>query len=242
MDTSSRNFFISGLLSAAIFISVSILFFYILFVSKEVTSYALKKSNTVTVSLVINQHPIDRSRPQKKAVAKQQAPNKPQPSINSLFSKVWTKSPTAKQEKEPQKTDNKIIQELSKPLKLSDKKAITTPLVNDQKQKDLNRSNVQVAQKQGSSGKEVNKYLAKIQAIVYSNFFPPANTQGQSAKVLLRLSATGVVLGLNVIVYSGNQMFNSEVDRLKNRIMGTVFPKNPKNVSGEYIVTLTAKE
>ncbi|OQX57005.1 MAG: hypothetical protein B5M52_08255 [Helicobacteraceae bacterium 4484_230] len=74
---------------------------------------------------------------------------------------------------------------------------------------------------------DVNEYYAKIQAFVYEQFYPPANTEGQVAKVYISLDKMGRLLEYRVLVYSSNSMFNREVDRLKNRLMSLRFPKHP---------------
>ena len=89
---------------------------------------------------------------------------------------------------------------------------------------------------------EVNEYLAKIQALVYKYFYPPANSQGNTVKAVITLSAIGKVQDFRILNYSVNKSLNDECDKVKNRLLNVVFPKNPQHVSGTYTIILTAKE
>ena len=88
----------------------------------------------------------------------------------------------------------------------------------------------------------IRTYLAKIQGQIYDNFSPPFDTQGQQARVSIRLDADGDVLDFKIISYSRSNLFNGEVDRLKKRIVLQKFPQNPNGVSGSYMMLLVAKE
>ena len=84
--------------------------------------------------------------------------------------------------------------------------------------------------------------MAIIQALVYKHFFPPQNSQGYSVKAVIVLSAIGKVMDFRILNYSSNNNLNDECDKVKNRLMGVVFPINPQNKSGNYIIILTSKE
>jgi periplasmic protein TonB len=248
MDIENRYFYTSGLLATFIFVSVFFLFVSILFYSTTTKSYAMKESRKITVSIVLKNHPIKikaiKHKAEKKGGSTKLQHEIAQPNIQKLFSNVWTRSPDAKQDKTPQKEDKRVIQEISKKLVFNNQqgKAIVRSK-NLENNETAKAAKVAVKPKEASStSSEVNQYLAKIQAIVYDNFYPPANTQGQTARVLLRLSEAGSVLSFRILIYSNNQMFNNEIDRLKNRIMSIEFPSNPQGKAGDYIVTLTAKE
>ncbi len=225
-----------------ILIFVGLISFVILSLSQQINSYALKKEDTISVSIILPKH-LRRVVKKTKHITSHnilKQINKPEPSIKSLFSKVWTKTPDTNITKRPEKLDNKIIQALSKKISLAKtvvkKIAVKTSKITIKSMTDtIKRSN------QTSLGEKVNKYRAKIQAILYNNFVPPPNTQGQSTKILLNLSADGVVLDFRVLIYSGNKMFNNEINRFKEKITEIIFPKNPQNKSGEYMIILTAK-
>lgn len=212
-----------------------------LFFSKKISSYALKQSQAISVSIILP-HKIVHSSVKKqriKPIVHSISSPKPQPSIQSLFSNVWTKSLHSKRTKTDKTLDNKIIQALSKKISLKKSKyKIKLIHQNVSEQKAVN--NKKMLKK--STGRKVNKYKAKITAIVYNYFIPPANTQGQSAQVLLRLGANGMLLSYKVLVYSGNEMFNDEINRLKGILMNVIFPKNPKGIASDFIVNLSAKE
>lgn len=52
----------------------------------------------------------------------------------------------------------------------------------------------------------------------------------------------GKVLDFRVLNYSGNSNLNEECDRMKQRLMSVVFPVNPENKSGTYIIILTSEK
>ena len=49
-------------------------------------------------------------------------------------------------------------------------------------------------------------------------------------------------MDFRILNYSPNSNLNDECDKVKNRLMGVVFPLNPQNKSGNYIIILTSKE
>ncbi len=241
MDTNKQYFIGSGLIALAMFFMACSIFIYMLFFSRKISTYALTENKAISVSIILPQKKVHSSTKKRhiNLATHSISSLKPQPSIQSLFSNVWTKSLHAKRTKSDKKLDNKIIQVLSKKISLNKNK-------NDLKfihqtvaiRKTVNDNKTLTT----SSGQKVNKYKAKITAIVYNHFIPPANTQGQTAQVLLRLGANGMLLSYKVLVYSGNEMFNDEINRLQGVLMNVVFPKNPKGITSEYIVNLSAKE
>ena len=76
----------------------------------------------------------------------------------------------------------------------------------------------------------------------YNNFSPPAGSQGNFAKVKIKLSSDGRLLYYAVVSYSGNSGLNSEVDWLKDRLKRISFPKHPDNKDTVLEFILTAKE
>ena len=241
MGTNKQYFIGSGLIALAIFFMACSIFTYMLFFSRKISTYALTKNKAISVSIILPQKKVHSSTKKRNINPATHSIRylKPQPSIQSLFSDVWTKSLHAKRTKSDKKLDNKIVQALSKKISLNKNKnslklihqtVAIRKVVNDNKALTT------------SSGQKVNKYKAKITAIVYNHFIPPANTQGQTAQVLLRLGANGMLLSYKVLVYSGNEMFNDEINRLQGVLMNIIFPKNPKGITSEYIVNLSAKE
>ena len=49
-------------------------------------------------------------------------------------------------------------------------------------------------------------------------------------------------MDFRILNYSANSSLNDECDKVKNRLMGIVFPVNPEKKTGNYIIILTAKE
>lgn len=93
-------------------------------------------------------------------------------------------------------------------------------------------------QQTSSSADEVNEYLAKIQAIVYQNFSPPMNSEGNVVKIVLELDAFGKLLDCRVLNYSSNEALNQEADNIRERLLSVIFPKNPDNRSFRAIINL----
>ncbi|PHQ65063.1 MAG: hypothetical protein COB99_06160 [Sulfurimonas sp.] len=158
--------------------------------------------------------------------------------IDDLFSDVWTKK-IKKTKKIEKKVENKRLLEIGKKSKKIDKNAIK-PI----SEKSIDNSVVEKSDdsQKLSTANAVNEYFAKIQALVYQNFVPPPNSQGHSVKAMIELSAIGKVMDFRILTYSNNSSLNDECDKIKDRLMGVLFPVNPQNKSGNYVVMLTSKE
>ena len=159
--------------------------------------------------------------------------------VGDLFNKVWTKDITKEKVQQIKPHENKRFQEIQKRLKKSEQKeqaSITKKL------QELTDAKENSAKSSSSKGDAVNEYRAKIQALVYQHFHPPQNSQGYSVRALIKLSALGNVLDFRILNYSANQALNDESDRVKRRLMGVLFPVNPNNESGNYIIILKAEE
>ncbi|MBU1882775.1 TonB C-terminal domain-containing protein [bacterium] len=241
VNNNSSYFYISGLVSSVILFLVLSLFSYVLFSSQQLKSYALKKDTSISVSIVNLSKKTDLPVNEKnnEEIPSTEISQKPA-DVSSLFSKVWTKSLDSIS-KEKQNTDNDSLLRLTKKIKTSTKNDVQSIKEKVENTK-FARADVQVTSDDSSTGEEVNEFLAKIQGEIYNNFYPPQNTGGQSAKILIRLDADGTVLDFRILTYSGDDIFNAEVDRLKNRVSVLRFPQNPDNKAGNYIITLVAKE
>jgi len=232
MDNQRSYLFFSGLISFSLFTFVLASFFYILFSPNNIKSYALKKDNYITVSLLIESL-------KSKNTTSINSPDITIPTqsknvdIDNLFSKVWTKK--IKEDKQ----DNKRIQELNKRIKtseLNEVESISEKInnINNMKKSDQNSP--------VSTASEVNEYLAKIQALVYKYFYPPANSEGYSVKAVIQLNSIGKVLDFRILTPSSNADLNKECSMIKDRLKSVVFPINPDNKSGNYIVILKSEE
>ncbi len=203
--------------------------------------FALKKDNYISVSvdMSIKQAKKTISTLSKPVVKENIVENKVKNlNIDSLFSDVWTK--TIKESKTPpKKINNRLLQEIKKQTKTAKNNEVKS--VSDMF-KDVNTKEISEESSSESTAFEVNKYLAKIQALVYKYFFPPSNSEGNTVKAVIQLSAIGKVKDFRILSYSSNEALNNECDKIKNRLINIVFPKNPDNNSGSYTISLTSKE
>ena len=159
----------------------------------------------------------------------------------TLFEEVWTQDVTAKKTTKNKPTDTKRLSAIEKRIKTtkSTKSTQASEQINSLK---LARPAISVTGASASSAAEVNEYYAKIQAIIYDRFYPPANSEGQSAKLYLSLDATGRILSQRLLVNSGNLFFDEEVAALMKRIASVTFPPPPEGRPVELQIILTAEE
>ena len=239
MDRDNPYFLVSGFISISFFIFFVSLFLYMMLSNSKVTDFALNKDNYISISLETVQIPT------KQVKKTKTIPNVEQKSIEEvkeidigdLFSDVWTKD--IKIKKEEKKVDNKRLELINKKIKTS-KENVVEPITEVIKNNEADITDTQ--NKKSSTANEVNEYLAKIQALVYKHFSPPQNSQGNSVKAVVHLSAIGKALDFRILNYSTNDALNKECDKIKDRLMSVVFPINPQNKSGNYIIILTSKE
>jgi protein TonB len=257
MDNNSNSYFyLGGFVSFLILLLVFALFSYTLLTVQTTKSYALTKDKAINISLVMDvaKKNTEKKIEQETAVEKKEIVEPTETKeiktetkiiekkdVSSLFSSVVTKSFDKKKVDDTPKVDEKKLLQLTQKTNMVSKNNVSSikQKIDDTK---FSKANVQVTSQSGSSGEEVNKYLAKIQGHIYDNFFPPLNTQGQIAKVMIKLGADGTVLDFRILSYSSNEFFNAEVDRLNNRVFRIKFPQNPDSKSGNYMITLVAKE
>ena len=242
-----RYFFLSGLISLSLFVFFLFLAGYNLIFSPKVEQFAMTKSEFISVSLAVNNiKSTEHSEPTPQAEAQKiepaPEPEKPvaqpekTPEISDLFAQV-----------KPQKIPKKPVEDSKQNEQLNklEKELLThkdTPNFTDKVNKvELVKPSVKMVVQGGSSGPLVNEYHAKIQALVYTNFHPPAGTAGEMARVRMSISSSGRLLGYKVISYSGNVTFNGEVDWLKERLNSIHFPEHPEGKDTVLEFILTAK-
>ncbi|MDQ7045332.1 MAG: TonB C-terminal domain-containing protein [Sulfurimonas sp.] len=236
MDRSNPYFLVSGFISLSLFTLFLSLFFYMMFSSTKINTFALNKDNFISISLetvVIPTKKANKVPVIKKEEAKA-AEEVKEVDIGNLFSDVWTKDIKIKKVKE-KKVDNKRLELIQKKIKKSENNSVQSveEVVKNEQAKVIDEEN-----KKSSSGDEVNEYLAKIQGLVYKYFEPPANSQGHKVTVIIELSAYGKILDFRILKYSENQALNKECDMIKDRLMGILFPSNPQNKSFSLSVDL----
>ncbi len=240
MDKNNSYFYISGFISISLFTFFLLLFVNMLLSNSKIKSYALKKDNYISVS-------ISMSNLKTKSIKKNitipiietQTPiEAKEVDIGNLFSDVWTKD-IQKEKKDKKPVENKRIQEIQKRIKSSKNNTITPSSEKIQSNENAENSNDSSL---SSTADEVNEYLAKIQALVYKYFYPPTNSQGHSVKAVIELSAIGKVLDFRILHNSANSDLNEECNKIKSRLETVLFPINPDNKSGNYIIILTSEE
>jgi len=229
MARNNFYFLLSGFLSLTLFALFLSLFIYMMLFSSKINSYALKKDNYISISMDTIKIPKKKIKKKVKTpVVKPAEPEVVAPDpvvdITDLFNNVKTK----KIKKKPKKKVHRIQELQNRPKNAKSQEHQNRELDNETKE--------------SSSGNEVNEYFAKIQALVYRYFEPPASSQGHSVKAVIELSAIGKVIDFRILTYSNNQALNDECDRIKSRLKSVLFPINPNNKTGIYTVILTSKE
>lgn len=237
MARNNSYFFLSGLISLALFAIVLSLFFLMMFSASKINTYALKKDDFISVSLEVVSTPMKKIEKEVIEIKEDTvAEEVKEVDIGNLFSDVWTKDISI-EKKKPKPVDNKRLELIQKKIKTSKDNVA-------QKQEEIINNNeatvTDTDSKKNSSANEVNEYLAKIQAIVYKYFEPPANSQGHTVKAMIELSAIGKVQDFRILTYSSNQALNLECDKIKTRLSGVLFPKNPEGVTSKTIVNITS--
>ena len=234
MGNNERYFYLSGLLSFTLFTLFAALFLLLLFKSSNTSSYGMKKEKFISVSVVL--HDVKQQQPKKQtsstAVSSPSTPSQKNVDVNDLFSDVWT--PDIKTETKPKKVNSKRLSEISKRIKTTQKTSKSSLSEKLQNIQEVKSSSEQTT----SSAEVVNEYLAKIQAIVYDNFYPPVNSQGNVVQIVIELGAFGKLLDFRVLQYSAHEALNKEVDAMKQRLRSVLFPKNPDNKSFRAIINL----
>ncbi|MBS4069430.1 MULTISPECIES: TonB C-terminal domain-containing protein [unclassified Sulfurimonas] len=256
MDKKNFYFYISGFISLSFFAIILVILLIAIVTSNDVKSYALQKDDFVSVSIDMSQvsstsdkkavdkpvekkeddKPIIEQEPQKETVTKTE---KKEINIDNLFSEVKTKTIKKTEEKVIEKEDKRVAQELSKKSEKSD--VAKTESITSKIQK-INAQNKSEKESKSSTGSEVNEYLAKIQALVYEHFTPPENSQNRVVKAVIELDAFGKVIDFRILTYSDNDALNSECNKIKARLANVLFPKNPDNKSGVYMINLISQE
>ena len=241
MDRDNQYFYISGFLSFTLFSFFLSIVLYMLISSDKVKIFALEKDNYISVSVDMSIKQAKKTIKNLPKVINEESSIQTKTedvNIDSLFSDVWTQKikPT---KQSPKKLNNRRLQEISKQTKIAKENKVESVEDLFKNIKTENRNNESSSE---SKAFEVNEYLAKIQALVYKYFYPPANSQGNTVKAVITLSAIGKVQDFRILNYSINDALNYECDKIKTRLINVVFPKNPDNKSGTYTITLTSQE
>lgn len=226
MDNTKKFFYLSGLISISIFIILFILVISMLFSPLKMNSYALKKDKFISINIITPK------------ITKQRSKNSESIDINNLFNDVWTKKIVQKKHHIKPK-NSRIIREIQKKINMSKDNSIDSI---SKKINNIDKIKIKHNSESSSTALEVNEYLAKIQGIVYQYFKVPQNSEGNSVKTVIELSALGKVIDFRVLTYSNNIALNEEADKIKDKLKNIIFPKNPQNQSSRTIVVLISKE
>ena len=217
-----------------------------MFLSSKSPTYGMTKKNYISISL--QNEPFEKKVAKKassktKTIKQKKKKKKKRSSVDSvsedvdvdsLFDNVWTKKVDTKVKK-TKKIDAKRIAEIQKSVDMEEYTASHKPHANATAK---DKGGDSKTKKNTSSGEEVNEYLAKIHAIVYDHFFPPANTQGYEVKAVIELSPLGKVLDFRILNYSPSEALNQEADNIKERLRTILFPKNPHAQSARVVIIL----
>lgn len=248
MDSNQeRYFFLSGLISFSLFITLVALAGYSLILTPKVEQFAMVQSDVINVSIAISetntveqsdQEPVvTPAEPEAEIKEPEAAEPEPAPDISDLFAQVKPNKVSKKKEEDTKRHEQlnaleKEILERKESSRFSDKVNKVT----------LAKPSVKMVPQGGSTGPLVNEYHAKIQALVYTYFRPPSGSAGEVARVRMSISASGKLIGYRVLSYSANSAFNHEVDWLKDRLGSIRFPEHPDNKDTVLEFILTAKE
>lgn len=244
----NKLFFLSGIFSLSFFLLIVGIIGWQFTLDSKPLAFAMIQSDVISVSLDMSDSKISEAEP----IVQESAPAEPtvqksepisqekaipspvQPEITDLFSNVRTHAPSPKKES----TNISKLNELEKKI-LSSKRE--SQLFEKVQNVSLAKSGVKMVTS-ASSGPMVNEYYAKVQGIIYANFHPASGTEGFSARVRISLRANGALEGYRVISYSGNAVFNAEVDWLKERLSQVTLPSHPQGESAVFDIILTAKD
>jgi len=212
-----------------------------MFYQQSIPSYGMTKKSYVKVSLSridipakVKKSPLKKKKVVQKKVQKVQKRSVVDPSdidIDDLFGSVKTSKVVTKKKK---RIDRKRLAQIAKSIQIPQQNSISSSSI----KKDTTTKEA----KSASSAQQVNQYLAKIHAIVYDHFFPPQNTQGYKAKVLLIVSALGKMIDFKVLEYSGNEALDSEVKEIKSRLKTVLFPTSPTGTTQRITIILKPED
>ena len=248
MNLHYQRYFLQSALITFFLITLMLSFFVsdILHSSKP-DAFAMIKSDVISISLDDTVSHVSEVTPSSEPVVQEplkletKAPVVPNtvkeivPVIDDLFSTVKV----ARSKPKPTDNSNQVSE-----LSALEEKILTTKrdtkLFDKVKTLELAKSGVKMVS--SSSGPAVNEYNSKIQGIIYANFHPASGTEGFAARVRITLSPDGRLVSYRVVSYSGNAVFNAEVDWLKERLRQVGLPAHPQGEEAVFEIILTAKE
>lgn len=243
-----RYFFLSGLISLTLFSFLVLLMGYSVLTSVKIEQFAMTQSDVISVSIAISEQKAQSELPSEAAQAvpepvnEEPAPEEDEkvetvPEISDLFSQVKPLNEPKKKSENAKRSDE--LSALEKEITAQSEKQRFSDKV---KNIELLKPGMKMTVQGGSSGPIVNEYHAKIQGLIYTQFHPPAGSQGQAARVRIKISPDGRLVAYRVLAYSGHAALNNEVDWLKERLGSVRFPPHPDGKEALLECILTAKE
>lgn len=240
-----RYFFISGLISISLFVGLVISAGFSLFLSPKVEQFAMIQSDVINISITTDESstsdesvPEAQSETVREPLVEETPKNvEPVPEISDLFSQV--SSEKAAQKRPDDTKRNEQLNALEKEIL---QKKETSRFSDKVSKVELLKPSVEVSMQGGSTGPNVDKYLAKVQGLVKTYFHPQSGSVGESAVVVLRIDAKGKMINFKILRSSRNSAFNEEVNWLKDRLNGIRFPESPDGNEGVVTCTLMAKD
>lgn len=239
-----RFFYLGALFAFSMFALSTLMFAKVLGSADTVRSFALKKSNVVTVALIdvpdtlLSQTPKKTAPKTKAQEIKVEPKPEPQVDIASLFSGVQTDSVSITPKKKS--TPKKIDPRLRASLQSRTQQSKTTPVTQtSQLVRNLDLIDDATA---ASGGPDVDRYHATIQATIYAHFFPPTGSEGFVAKVRIALSPDGRLRSFRILRPAGHGLLDEEIRQLGARLESVQFPRHPKGLSTALEVDLISKE
>lgn len=215
----------------------------------KVRSFAFKQQNQIRVSLISPPKPLKQQRtkpspvsPQPKAVERVEEEPIPVADIASLFSEVKTEQiQRSKKTAEQRRNEQKRMLLLQSRLKKLEQKPATNQNSSIAPLKLVTPATV-TGEVPDSGGEAVDEYYARIQTLIYQNFFPPQRSEGAVAIVRIVLAPDGRLLDYRVLKRSGEPFFDREVDALQKRLKTVHFSENPKGRKSILDIRLISKE
>jgi outer membrane biosynthesis protein TonB len=87
-----------------------------------------------------------------------------------------------------------------------------------------------------------SEFYSKVKDYLYDKWQPSREVAGNKAKVRFQLSKDSQLQSYKVLIYSGSERFNSELDYFLERLKGSQFPVAVKEESLAFEVFIGAKE
>ena len=243
----TRNFLLGGL--SSFLLSALFIFSFIYLITQEniIKKIDMQKNQFVSVDISKIKVPTpkkkqatkgaDKKTPKVKEVKKEvKNPDKitkrvidadvKKKSLSSLFGKIKTKELTKTTNKQSTKAQSKSFEHIgksldSKKLEKSDSTSASSIIKNLHKEKKLIKPI-------GDSVGVQDKYLGKIQEIIYRNFFPLTDSVGKKATIIIYLDKFGNITRTRIKGNISDPQLREAVENCLRGLKSADMPKNPE--------------